>query len=83
MSDKKVIIYTQQTCPPCHQAKAWMTDHDIPFDNRDIRENPQYMQEIIDLGAAATPVLVVGEQVLMGFQPEKVKAAWEALQSAE
>lgn len=83
MADKKVIIYSQPTCPPCHQAKVWMADHDIPMEDRNIREKNEYLQELIELGASATPVFVVGDQVLMGFQQDKLQAAWEAYSQAE
>jgi glutaredoxin len=76
--EKKVIVYTQPTCPPCFQAKTWMTGEEIPFEARDIRENPEYIDQLINLGANATPTFVIGEEVITGFNPEKIQEAWRA-----
>jgi glutaredoxin len=81
MSDKKVIIYTQPTCPPCFQAKTWMQDSGIPYEDRDIRKNDKYLQELIGLGASATPAFVIGDNVILGFAQDKIKQAWEAYQT--
>ena len=73
---KKVIIYTQETCPPCHAEKLWFKENGIEFEERDIRKNDQFLHEIISLGAAATPVTIikeeVSEEVIMGFDQLKL-----------
>jgi glutaredoxin len=75
---KKVIVYTQETCPPCFAEKEWLKANHIDFEERDIRKNQSYMQEVMALGASATPVTVVTENgnqdVVMGFQEETLKA---------
>jgi glutaredoxin len=73
----KVIIYTQETCPPCFAEKEWLKDHNIEFEERDIRKNQSYMQEVMDLGASATPVTVINEDdgkqhVIMGFKEDEL-----------
>jgi glutaredoxin len=72
---KKVIIYSQETCPPCHAEKMWFKENGIEFEERDIRQNDQYLQEIIQLGAAATPVTIIkdedSEEVILGFDQEE------------
>jgi len=82
MSEPKVILYSQPTCPPCHQAKIWLEDQNIPFEVRDIREDDKYLHELIELGANATPAFVVGDKVVLGFNQGKIKDAWEALANA-
>jgi glutaredoxin len=73
---KTVIIYTQETCPPCHAEKLWLKENGIEFEDRDIRKNDQYLQELIGLGAAATPATVIkdenGEEVILGFNQAKL-----------
>jgi glutaredoxin len=74
--EKKVIIYTQETCPPCFAEKEWLKANNIEFEERDIRKNQSYMKEVMDLGASATPVTVIktGEekQVVMGFNEDEL-----------
>ena len=49
---KQVIIYSQETCAPCHEEKIWLKENGIEFEDRDIRRNDQYLQELIELGAS-------------------------------
>lgn len=73
---KEIIIYTQETCPPCHAEKLWFKENGIAFEERDIRKNDQYLHELIGLGAAATPATIVrdehGEDVVLGFDQERL-----------
>ncbi|KAA0548150.1 glutaredoxin family protein [Bacillus sp. BGMRC 2118] len=72
---KTFIVYTQETCPPCHEEKLWLTEKGIPYEERNIRQNDRYLNELIDLGASATPVTVIkegeDETVIFGFDREK------------
>ncbi|MBY6035734.1 glutaredoxin family protein [Fictibacillus nanhaiensis] len=74
--EKKVILYTQETCPPCFAEKEWLKANHIEFEERDIRKNQSYMKEVMDLGASATPVTVItseeGKQVIMGFKEDEL-----------
>ncbi|WP_144548500.1 glutaredoxin family protein [Bacillus sp. X1(2014)] len=73
---KKVIIYSQETCPPCHAEKLWFKENGIEFEERDIRKNDQYLHELIGLGAAATPATIIKdgdhEDVILGFDQVKL-----------
>jgi glutaredoxin len=72
---KKVIIYTQETCPPCHAEKLWLKENGIVFEEKDIRKNEQYLQELIELGASATPATIIkdekNEEFILGFDQAK------------
>ena len=72
---KKVIIYSQETCPPCHEEKLWLKENGIVFEERDIRKNDQYLQELIELGASSTPVTIIKdgdhEDFILGFDQTK------------
>ncbi|MEH7014277.1 glutaredoxin family protein [Neobacillus niacini] len=75
---RKVVIYTQEGCGPCTAEKLWLKDNGIDFEEKNIRENPQYLDEIVELGASATPATVVedenGSEVILGFDQEKLGA---------
>ena len=72
---KKVIIYSQDTCAPCHAEKLWLKENGIEFEERDIRKNDQYLQELIELGASSTPVTIIKdedrEEFILGFDQTK------------
>ncbi|WP_077624896.1 glutaredoxin domain-containing protein [Sediminibacillus massiliensis] len=73
---KEVVIYTQETCGPCHAEKEWLRDNNVSFEDRDVRKNSEYMEEVVNLGASATPVTVVkdgdDQEVVMGFDRERL-----------
>ncbi|PFN76529.1 NrdH-redoxin [Bacillus sp. AFS076308] len=73
---RKVIIYTQETCPPCHAEKLWFKENGIEFEERDVRKNDQFLYELIELGAAATPATIIKyedrEEVILGFDQTKL-----------
>ena len=74
---RKVVLYTQEGCGPCTAEKLWLIDNGIEFEERNIRENPKYLDEIFELGATATPATVIedenGSEVVLGFDQEKLE----------
>jgi glutaredoxin-like protein NrdH len=76
MSMRKVVIYTQESCGPCTAEKLWLKDNGIEFEEKNIRENPKYLDEIVELGASATPATVISDgdrtEVVLGFDQEKL-----------
>lgn len=78
---KKVIIYTQDTCTPCHEEKIWLKENGIEFEERDIRKNDQFLHELIELGASSTPVTIIQnedrEEFVLGFDRTKFAELFE------
>jgi len=41
------------------------------LDIRDVRSNPEYVRELVeDLKSQATPTVVIGKRVIIGFDPQ-------------
>jgi glutaredoxin-like protein NrdH len=72
---REVIVYSQEGCRPCTEVKIWLKENGIDFEERNIRENPTYLNEIVDLGASATPATVInddnGKEVILGFDLDR------------
>jgi len=43
----------------CGREMAWLSHHGIAFEERDITQNEQWMDELMALGASATPTTVI------------------------
>lgn len=71
---KRVILYSQPGCPPCFAAKKFLTAHNIPFEYRDVQADPAALRELVRLNSRSTPTIVVGDEVMVGFDPERLKA---------
>jgi glutaredoxin-like protein NrdH len=71
MADIKVFALS--TCPYCHQARAYLTDSNVPFtvvevDKLSGQERADAVEEVQRLsGGTSFPVIVSGETVVVGF----------------
>ena len=73
MAQKRVILYSQPGCPPCYAAKHYLTSHNVAFEYKDVMQDPQALRELMDLNSRSTPTLLVGDSVMIGFDPEKLE----------
>lgn len=74
--NKQVLLYSQDSCPPCHTAKAYFKEKGIPFTVRDVRTDPAAVRELVGkYGSRSTPTIVIGDEIIIGFDPVKIDAA--------
>jgi serine protease Do len=70
MQQPEVVIYTTPTCTYCAAAKRWFKDHGVSYTEYDVSRDPVRAAEVYRLtGQGAVPVIRVGQQVLVGFDP--------------
>lgn len=50
----------------------FLSRHNIAFVDKDIRKDPQALQELIDLGSNATPTTVIDGEVIVGFDRRRI-----------
>ena len=70
----KVTMYTLSTCPWCRKTKKFFTEHNIPFESTDYDLADEATQDRIGreldaAGATAFPFVRIGDQVVVGYQP--------------
>ena len=46
---KQIIVYGGPGCPDCTRSKKVLADHDLPFDYRDIKSDPDAYEEFMAL----------------------------------
>jgi glutaredoxin len=73
MSQKRVILYSQPGCPPCFAAKHFFTSREIPFEYKDVVADPQALQELMELNSRSTPTIVVDNEVMIGFDLDRLE----------
>ena len=75
MSDKHVKIFSTPTCPYCKMAKDWMKENNIEFTDVDVATDEKAAQEMTEKsGQMGVPVILVGDEVLVGFDKPKLEA---------
>jgi len=70
----KVIIYTQNGCAPCLQEKAWLKENGVEFEERNLSLNRDYIDDLLNAGARSTPVTFVGDEMVIGFDRERLSS---------
>lgn len=65
---KQVTIYSTPTCAYCKAAKEFFDEHNIEYTEHNVAEDTQKREEMIEKsGQMGVPVIVVGDEMLVGF----------------
>ncbi|WP_284037708.1 glutaredoxin family protein [Neobacillus sp. 114] len=67
---KQLIVYTTNDCIECTMVKKVLTEEGIPFETRNVAENPKYQKEVEKYGFLGVPVTVVDNRAVKGFTNE-------------
>ena len=73
--DEPAILYTQAGCGDSARVRAWLTARDIPFLERNVTRDLDAARALYATGIFATPLLVVGDQNVLGFRESDLTAA--------
>lgn len=73
MEMKRVVLYSQPGCPPCFAAKRFLAARGVEFEYRDVQADPTALRELVALKSQSTPTIVVGEEVMVGFDPQRLE----------
>lgn len=59
----------------CDQAKEYLSQKGITFQERDIAQDPGALADLKKIGYMTTPVIVTDGTVIVGFDAEKIDQA--------
>ena len=59
----------------CDQAKEYLSQKGIQFQEKDIAQDPSALADLKKLGYMTTPVIVVNGSVIVGFDADKIDQA--------
>jgi len=59
----------------CGQVKEYLSQKQIQFDDRDITKDPSAILELQKLGFMTSPVTVIEDRVIVGFDVSKLDEA--------
>lgn len=75
MAQKRVVLYSQPGCPPCTAAKSYLKSRGVEFEYKDVSVDSEALLELtVRYQSRSTPTIVVGDAVMIGFEPEKLDA---------
>lgn len=73
MENKKVVIFTSNTCGYCHSAKDYLDSINCEYTEKNISTDAEARKELIQKGFMGVPVIYVGEEVIQGFDKVKLE----------
>jgi len=66
---KKITLYTKDYCPYCRSAKRLLSDLGAKYEEIDITDTPEKIQELVKKsGLMTVPQIFVGDKCLGGFE---------------
>jgi len=69
-----VTIYSTPVCHFCQAAKEFFTENKVEYTEHDVAADSDKRQEMIDMtGQMGVPVIRIGDDVIIGFDEDKVK----------
>jgi thioredoxin reductase (NADPH) len=78
----QAIIYTSTGCTYCAKIKQFLKENSVAYEERDILVEPAWLDELAKYGIFGVPALYFGDEWIIGFRPNKMKAVLEKLQAA-
>ena len=73
-----VQIFSTPICPYCTKIKKWLDQDDYEYTEHNVTDDREKAKEMVEkTGQRGVPQTFVGEQAIVGFQPDKIEQAIE------
>lgn len=73
----RIVIYTTLRCPHCHHLKRWLKKNQVPFLDFNVGKPGKIQKRFFELGGQCVPLIVVGDHLYKGFNPNQLKHVLE------
>lgn len=70
----QVKVYSTPTCPWCKKTKEFLKENNVDFKDVNVAEDQKAREEMVEKsGQMGVPVIEIDGEIIMGFDPEKMK----------
>lgn len=69
---KNVVIYTSNTCGYCHAAKKFLDSMSVNYMEKNVSTDAAARTELMKMGFMGVPVIMIDEQVVQGFDRNRI-----------
>jgi len=59
--------------------KVYLSQKDIPFTEKNVSIDEEARTSLLKMGRSTTPVTVIGEELVVGYQPDGLQKALDKL----
>ncbi|WP_288528854.1 glutaredoxin-like protein NrdH [uncultured Secundilactobacillus sp.] len=68
----RVTVYSKNNCMQCKMTKRFLTEHHVDFVERNINDEPQYIDYLKERGFQSLPVVEADGFEINGFRPNEL-----------
>lgn len=77
--NKKIKVYSTQTCPWCHKLKEFLKEKNIDFEDIDVSSDEKARNEMLKKsGQLGVPQIDINGKIIVGFDKEAIEKALES-----
>jgi glutaredoxin-like YruB-family protein len=75
---EEIEVFTTPTCPYCTKVKQWLDENEYDYEEHNVASDQEKAKEMIKrTGQKGVPQTFIGDDVVIGFQPDKIEQAIE------
>lgn len=72
--ETSVTIYSTPVCHFCQAAKEFFKENNVQYTEHDVASDAEKREEMVEMtGQMGVPVIQIGDDVVIGFDEDKVK----------
>jgi glutaredoxin-like YruB-family protein len=70
----EIEVYSTPACPYCNKLKDWLDEQGYDYTDYNVNENREKAREMIErTKKRGVPQTFIGDEEVIGFQPDKIK----------
>jgi glutaredoxin len=84
MKPEKIRLFVKPFCGWCHEAKDWLDDRGITYEELDVISDRSAWKEMVQIsGQTLAPVIDVDGEVLADFDTDQLDRFWKQLEAKQ
>ena len=69
---KNIKVYSSSSCSNCTAAKEYLKEKGYEYEEKNVSTDKEAKKELIALGYMGVPVIMIDEEVVVGFNKSKL-----------
>ena len=84
LSKLNVVLYSIPDCVTCEEVAIYLKSRDIPYSEKDVSKDVELQEELTKrTGKLSVPVTIIGDEIISGYNREKIGAVLDSILSSE